>query len=113
MSPEEVLERLLELAHETGLPVRFVSGAPRGEGEPRAASAVCRVRSELWVVLSGSDPAPARIGVLAAALRAHRGQELESRYLPPLLREWLAGGAPEPPSGGREPTIPPRGENSR
>jgi hypothetical protein len=108
VSPEEVLERLLELARETGLAVRFVPGAPRGEGEPGAASGVCRVRGELWVVLSRSDPPQARIAVLAGALRAERGEELESRYLPPAVREWLGRGPSEGrPGSARSPASGP------
>lgn len=97
MSPEELLERLLELARETGLPVRLVRGSALGEVVPAAASGVCRVRGEVWVVLSASDPPQARIGVLAGALRAHRGEELESRYLPPAVRAWVAATTDSPP----------------
>lgn len=99
MSPAEVLERLLELAREADLAVRFARGAGLGEGESGLASAVCRVRGELWVVLSASDPPEARIATLAGALRAHRGDWLESRYLPPALRECLME---VPPRGARD-----------
>jgi hypothetical protein len=100
VSPEEVLERLLELAREAGLAVRLARVGGFGEGEPALASGVCRVRGELRVVLSGSDPPELRAAVLAGALRAHRGDWLESRYLAPALRQWLGGGPGDAEDGG-------------
>jgi hypothetical protein len=76
------------------------------------ASGVCRVRGELWVVLSGSDPPEARAAVLAGALRAQRGDWLESRYLAPALREWLGGGPGEGPPEPDPPCDPRSGENT-
>jgi hypothetical protein len=104
LTPAEVLERLLELADEAGLAVRLARGGGLGDIEPALASGVCRVRGELRVVLSASEPAEARIAVLAGALRAHRAEWLESRYLAPALREWLA----EAPRGDRETVVDPR-----
>jgi len=85
----EILRELLALADETGLRVRPIRGAPASDAEPSAASAVCRVRGEVWVVLSGTDAVDQRIAVLAEALREHAGGELEGRYLPPALRRLL------------------------
>jgi len=84
----ELLEALLELARDTGLPVRLVGRA--GE-EGSAASAPCRVRGRWWVVLSRSDPPGLQIDALARALRQHAGEQLESRWLPPAVRHRLEG----------------------
>ena len=73
MSPEQDLRDLLDLAAEVQLRVREIRGAARGDFEPQAASAVCVVRGESLVVLSGADPLPERIAVLARALRVLRG----------------------------------------
>jgi hypothetical protein len=91
VSEAELLEQLCELAAAAGLRVRRIRGLPGGDGEPAAGSAVCRVRGETWVVLSGSDSVEQRIRVLAAALREHAGDWLERRYLPPTLRERIEG----------------------
>lgn len=91
MNEAETLTALLALADETGLRVRPIRGSPAGEGEPAASSATVRVRGETWVVLSGTDSVEERIAVLARALREHAGPRLEQRYLPPALRQLLAG----------------------
>jgi hypothetical protein len=83
----ELLRRLVELAEATGLRVRSIRGAPGAEGEPPAASAVCRVRGETWIVLAGTDSLEERIAVVAAALRRYAGEELAHRYLAPALRD--------------------------
>lgn len=82
MSPQDLLEALVALARELGLEVRRV---PPG-GEAETASGVCRLRERIWVLLSPSDPPARRAEVLAAALRDHAGDALESRYLPPAVR---------------------------
>ncbi|MDH5306849.1 MAG: hypothetical protein OEW02_06670 [Myxococcales bacterium] len=94
MQAEALLEALLALARETGLAVRRVGAAAAGEGIAPTASALCRVRGELWVVLVDSDPAPRRAAVLARGLRVHAPQQLEGRYLPPAVRACLEA-APE------------------
>lgn len=93
MNEVELLRELLALADEVGLRVRPIRGAG-GEGESSASSAVCRVRGETWVVLSGADSVEERIEVLARALREWPGARLDERYLPPALRARL-----EPPLG--------------
>jgi len=82
----ELLEQLIALAREAGLEVRAAQG-----GEPGLPlhSGVCRVRGELWLVVVPSDPLEDRIEVVADALRTHAASFLESRYLPPALRERL------------------------
>jgi hypothetical protein len=87
----QLLRELVALAEEAGLEVRMVRGAPVGEGEPAARSAVCRVRGETWVVLSGADAVEDRIEVVAQALRDHAAPWLEGRYLPPLVRARISG----------------------
>jgi hypothetical protein len=89
MNEIELLRELIALADEAGLTVRPIRGGSGGEGEPSATSAVCRVRGETWIVLSGSDSAEERIEVVARALREHAADWLESRYLPPALRDRL------------------------
>jgi len=94
---------------ELGLEVRRVPRA--GEGA-ETSSGVCRLRERVWVLLSPADPPARRAAVLAAALREHAGDALESRYLPPAVRARLeragdaraertpGGPAPDPGSLG-------------
>ena len=96
MEPAEQLSGLCELAREAGLQVRAIAGRSGGEGEPTAASAVCRIRGEVWVVLSATDSVEQRIAVVAGALREFASEWLERRYVPPALRARL-GTAEEPP----------------
>lgn len=90
MSPDALLDALLELAGEVGLEVRRVASGP----EAPATSGVCRLRDRVYVLLAGSDPPERRVAVLAGALRAHAWEACEARYLPPALRAALeaAGG---------------------
>lgn len=88
MQAGELLEELTALARAAGLEVRALRG-PAGEGEPGAASGVCRVRGRVWVLLAASDPEEERIDVLARALVRHAGELLETRWLAPALRERL------------------------
>jgi len=82
----ELLDQLIALAREAGLEVRAAQG---GEPGLPLTSGVCRVRGELWLVVVPSDPLEDRIEVVADALRTHAAAFLESRYLPPALRERL------------------------
>jgi hypothetical protein len=91
VEPAEILDRLAELAAEAGLDVRVLSRGGRGAADAPPESAVCRVRGEVWVVLSADDPPEQRIAVLARALREHAAPLLEDRYLPPALRDLLEG----------------------
>lgn len=91
MSPAEVLEALVGLCRDAGLEVRRVRGAPEGAGEPMARSGVCRVRGALWLVLSDADAVEDRIAAAADALRLHAPELLEARYLPPAVRQRVAG----------------------
>ena len=80
-------EALRTLADEAGLEVRPVPGVS-ADGAP-IASGVCRLRDRVWVLLSDADPIEQRIQVLAGALRSQAGERLESRYLPPAVRDRL------------------------
>ncbi len=91
MTPEALLRELLDLAQAAQLTVRSIRGAGEGAVEPGAASGVCSVRGEVWVVLSASDPVADQLAVLSGALREHRAEFLEGRYLPPAVRESLEG----------------------
>jgi hypothetical protein len=90
VSPAEVLEALLGLCREAGLEVRRVRGVPEAAGEPVARSGVCRVRGALWLVLSDADALEDRIAAAADALRIHAPDLVETRYLPPAVRQRLA-----------------------
>lgn len=92
MQDSEILELLLELARDAGLVVRIGSGHAGGPDETPLASGVCRVRDEIWVVLSVHEPVVGQIEVLADALKKHAGTLLEERFLPPAVRAWLDPG---------------------
>ncbi len=95
MQAAELLGELADLAQEAGIEVRAIRGAPVTDGSAPAASGVVRVGRRIWVVLCASDSREEQIEVLARALREHAGEFLESRYLPPAVRERLA--LPEDP----------------
>ncbi|MBW2275298.1 MAG: hypothetical protein JRG96_18685 [Deltaproteobacteria bacterium] len=92
MENTELMQALLDLCAEAELDVRLVGAAGLANGESPPGSAVCRVRGKLWIVLSRGDPVDVQLRVLASALRDHAGELLESRYLPPALRELLGAG---------------------
>jgi hypothetical protein len=85
VTPAALLESLLDLARDCGLEIRHAGG---GE-DPPPRSGLCRVHDRVWLVLVRSEPVEDRIEVVATALRAHAGSALESRYLPPAVRERL------------------------
>jgi len=87
MNQGELLQRLVELAEAAGLRVRPIRGTSGSDGEPAAASGLCRVRGELWIVLSNNDSLEDRVAVVAAALRREASEWLQSRYLAPALRD--------------------------
>ena len=88
MDNSDLLEALLGLAKEAGLEVRLTSQVRDNEMPPM--SGTCRVRDAVWVVLSASDPLELQLGVLANALRTHARALIESRYLPPAVRNRLS-----------------------
>jgi len=87
MAPLEVLEALVALAKEAGIQVR----AARPD-EPILESALCRLRGALWLVLLPSDPLQHQIDLVAATLRTHAAELLESRWIAPELRARIEGG---------------------
>jgi hypothetical protein len=93
VTPRELRDALAELAREVGMDVRVTSGSREVEPGIPIQSGVCRVRGVWWVVLAGDDPVDAHVELLAGALRDHAADRLESRYLPPAVREVLEGGA--------------------
>jgi len=99
MHASDLLDQLLDLARAADLEVRQVRRAPAGEGDVATHSGICRVRDRVWVVLVGSDGIEERIDVLAAALATHARAHLDSRYLPPAIRERL-GSLPDADFGG-------------
>jgi len=88
-----VLELLVGLAEEAGIAVRI---ARAGDSELPPRSGICRVRGRLLLVVSAAEPLDARIEAVVAALRAHAGEALEERFLPPAVRERLDRPAPAP-----------------
>lgn len=88
----DLLDQLLDLARAADLEVREVRGTQSGEGEVATRSGVCRVKNKVWVLLVASDGIEERIAVLAQALATHARGYLESRYLPPAIRERLGDG---------------------
>jgi len=89
VSPEGLLAELIDLASDAGLRVRSIGRSAGAEGETGAASGVCVLRGETWVMLASAEPVEARIDVVAAALRENCGDFLEARFLSPALRERL------------------------
>lgn len=89
MDAAETLEALFELAREADLEIRSIGLRSQPAGEAPPTSAVCRVRDAVWVVLCAADPVERHIAVLAEALRDHRADWLEERWLPPALRAIL------------------------
>jgi len=89
MDEKDVLEVLFELAAEAGIRVKVAGRGAGGADAGPLASGVCRVRGELWVVLSSSEPVGAQIRTLAWALRAHAPALIEERHLAPAVRAAL------------------------
>lgn len=89
MEPSEILETLLDLARDAGLEVRAVGASGLAPGESPPGSAVCRVKGDVWVMLSDADPVAIQLQVLADALRAHAPDHIENRHLPPAVRSLL------------------------
>ena len=92
MESNEILGELVGLARDAGLEVRTVGRSSVADLDVPAVSGTCLVRGAVWVVLSSADPLDLRIDVLAEALRTHARDLIESRYLPPAVRERLSRG---------------------
>ena len=89
MHPSELLGQLVDLARDAGLEVRDIALGGAAEGDFPAASGTCRVQGKVWVLLAKGDSTEDRARVVARALKAHAGDFLESRYLPPAVRARL------------------------
>ena len=89
MESSDILASMLDLAREAGFEVRPVGRSGLEAGETPPASAVCRVRGAVWVMLSSEDPVAIQLGVLAGALRRHAARLIEERHLPPAVRALL------------------------
>ena len=89
MTDPELLQALVDLAHATELEVRTLEPTRTAQLDLGVASSACRVRGEVWIVLSATDPFGVRIDVLADALKTHRTNWLEQHWLPPAVRERL------------------------
>lgn len=83
MTTAELFDALLELAREVDLEVRRVPAADA------QTSAVCRLRDRFWVLLSAGDPLDQRVAVLAGALRDHKREACDARFLSPAVRAAL------------------------
>ena len=88
MLDKDLLEALLELAHEAELEVRILSNHAAAENAP-TQSAAARVGARIWVVLAPNDPAEHQARVLAETLARHRAEFLESRFVAPALRDFI------------------------
>jgi len=88
MHAADLLDQLGDLARAAGLEVSAIARA--GPGERETPSGTCRLNGVVWVMLSEADSLDDRVDVLAAALASHAADLLESRYLPPAIRERLA-----------------------
>ena len=93
MDALQLLDLLAELASEAGIQVQVLQARGAQERELMPQSGVCRVRGEVRVILVAGEPLEDRIDAVAAALRDHAGNFLETRFLPPAVRERI--GAPE------------------
>ena len=89
MEEKDVLEALLELAREAGMRVERAGRESQEADLPPLASGVCRVRGEIWIVLSNRESIAVQIGTLGDALRTHAAELIESRHLPPAVRAAL------------------------
>ncbi|MCE2389866.1 MAG: hypothetical protein J4G09_00110 [Proteobacteria bacterium] len=86
-----MLAELIDLAAEAGIEVRQLD---RSADPAPLQSGVCRVEERVFVVLIGAEPLQDRIDALAGALREHASEWLESRFLPPAVRERIERAPP-------------------
>ena len=89
MSDKDLLEALLELAHEAELEVRILSAHAAAAENAPTESAAARVGARIWVVLAPNDPPDHQARVLGATLARHRAEFLEGRFVTPALREFI------------------------
>ena len=87
-----LVELLIETANQLGLEVRYARRSDRPPSEPPLRSGLCKVAGTPWVVLATDDPLEFQIETLAGALRESAVPEIESLYLPPIVRTVIAAG---------------------
>ncbi len=83
----DILENLFELARAAQFQIR--AAGRLGPDDPPLTSGVCRLRGQLYIVLSAGESVPMQIDTLATALREHGGDFLQDRHLPPAIRELI------------------------
>ena len=89
MPAKDLLEALLELAHDAELEVRVLSAHAAAAENAPTESAAARVGARIWVVLAPNDPPEHQARILAETLAAHRREFLEARFLAPALRDFI------------------------
>ena len=89
MRDKDLLEGLLELAHDAELEVRVLSNHAASAENAPTQSAAARVGARIWVVLAPNDPPQHQARVLAETLARHRAEFLEERFLAPAFREFI------------------------
>ena len=89
MRAKDLLEALLELAHEAELEVRVLSNHAAAVENAPTQSAAARVGARIWVVLAPNDPPDHQARVLAETLARHRAEFLEGRFVTPALRDFI------------------------
>jgi hypothetical protein len=90
MRDEDRVAALLELAARAELEVRVLSlRAAAEDGAPRQ-SAACRVGQRIWVLIVPDDPPAHQAAALAQALGHYRAGFLETCFIAPALRDYIA-----------------------
>jgi len=87
MDPDTHLRLLLDLVEEAGIVLRRAPSA--GESPDHPGGALVRLKGKDILFLDPTAPVGDQIGVVAAALRGRT--EVESRFLPPEIRELIDG----------------------
>jgi hypothetical protein len=89
MEEAEILEHLFELARDAGMRVSIAGRGQIGADDLPLSSGVCRIRDQVYVVLSGAEPPAVQIETLAGALREYAVELLQDRHLPPAVRSCI------------------------
>jgi hypothetical protein len=87
MDSQSKLAAMLDLAEEFGLPVRRVPSA--GDSPDHPGGAVVRLKGKDVIFLDPTAATEDQVTVVASALRGRK--ELDSRFLPPEVREAIDG----------------------
>lgn len=89
MEPHALLDELCAIVTSAGIEVRRLPRAREVEGEPAPRSGACVLQGRRLVLLAPGDSLEDRIEVLVEALAGCDPAWLESRWLPPAVRERL------------------------